>query len=127
MATPDVEGISVDELTQMPRADQDALFLNDIPIVFNLGSGKILGRFGIADRTLRVEVAHIDGGGEGVLRAFAAGCRKIALQRGVRKVDWIVHAATCAAPNQRLQQVLEARGFVVEDVPGVGLAYRRVE
>ena len=127
MAALGVEGIAIDELLRMSGAELDALVLNDREIVFNFGNSEVLGRFGIAGETLRVEVAHIDGGGEGVLRTFAVACRKVASQRHVKRIDWIVHAATCAAPNQRLQQVLEARGFAVEDVPNVGPAYRRIE
>lgn len=127
MAALGYEGIAIDELMSMSNADFDALVLNDREIVFNLGSSEILGRFGIVSETLRVEVAHIDGGGEGVLRAFATACRKVASQRHLTQIDWVVHAATCAAPNQRLQRVLEARGFAVEDVPNVGPAYRRIE
>jgi len=43
---------------------------------------------------------------------------------GLVAVEWIVHAVNCAKPNLKLRRVLERRGFKVENVEGIGQAYR---
>ena len=34
-----------------------------------------------------------------------------------------LHAVSCAKPNLKLRKVLERRGFVVEEIKGIGAAY----
>ncbi len=127
MAAQDVASYAVDELQAMSQRDLDALLGSGRPIDIRFATGRLRGRFGVADGTLRVEVSEIDGGGDAMLMTFSTGCRNLARQRGIGKIEWLVHAAACAAPNRRLQQVLPARGFTLQDVQGVGQAYRRLE
>ena len=70
-----------------------------------------------------VELTQIDGGGEGVLSTLWLLAERYAMKRGLHGVEWIVHAVSCAAANPKLRQVMERRGFRVQDVPGVGEAY----
>lgn len=116
-------GLTADELLGLAQDEIDALVLTGRPVVFTVGSAQVLGSFAIEDSKLRIELAQIDGGGEGMLIAIAALCRRFAKQRNLAAVEWVVHAVACAQPNLRLRQLLERRGFVVRDLPMVGRAY----
>ena len=70
-----------------------------------------------------VELAQIDGGGEGVLVSLASLARRYAKLHALSAVEWIVHAVSCAKPSLKLRRVLERRGFVVKQVPRMGEAY----
>ena len=80
----------------------------------------------LSDR-LVAEIAHVGGGGEGVLPLLVSLCERYCRTHAIAELEWIVHAVACANPNLRLRAALERRGFVQREVPGVGLAYRRVE
>jgi len=121
------EGLTADELLGLADAEIDALVLTGRPIVFAVGSAQVLGSFAIVDHKLRVELAQIDGGGEGVLVAIGALCRRFARQRHLAGIEWVVHAVACARPNFRLREVLDQRGFVVRDMPAIGKAYHLYE
>jgi hypothetical protein len=73
-----------------------------------------------------VELAQIDGGGEGVLPTLTSLAHQYAMRRGLKRVEWVVHALNCAEPNLKLRRVMERRGFRVADVKGIGLAYYSV-
>jgi hypothetical protein len=118
-----IEGLTPDEILALPDEDLDALVLTDAPLVLSAGSAQILGQFRIQDGFLVVELAQIDGGGEGVLPALARVAERYAEKRQLAGVEWIVHAVHCARPNLKLRRVLERRGFVVREVAGVGEAY----
>ncbi|HEU0179940.1 MAG TPA: hypothetical protein VFV58_37375 [Blastocatellia bacterium] len=70
-----------------------------------------------------LELAHIEGGGEGALPTIAALAEKYAWQNNLMAVEWIVHAVDCANPNPKLRRVLEQRGFQIQDVPGYGRTF----
>ena len=70
-----------------------------------------------------IELAQIDGGGEGVLPVLRRLAERYAQQRELDAVDWVVHAINCARPNLKLRRLLEKRGFEVRDVEGIGPAY----
>jgi hypothetical protein len=53
--------------------------LSGRPIVFRAGSAEILGEFKIKGESLMVELAQIDGGGEGVLPTLTS------LRSGMRR------------------------------------------
>lgn len=118
-----VEGYTPEELLQLPDEQLAAFVFTDEPLLFRAGSATLLGEFRVRDGRLVVELAHIDGGGEGVLPALWRLTERYARQHGLAEVEWIVHALTCAQPNRKLRRMLERRGFVIEDVPGAGLAY----
>ncbi len=118
-----VEGVSARQLLELSDAELDALLLTTDPIVFAVGSARILGRARLEPSRLVVELGHIDGGGEGVLRALWCLARAYARRHGVERVEWLVHAVTCARPNLKLRRVLEKRGFTIQEVPGVGAVY----
>jgi hypothetical protein len=127
MATPNVKSLTMNELASMPRAELEALVREGTPIDVRFGADRLRVRFTIVDGAARIEVLEVVAAGDGVLTAFASGCRNLARQSRVRSIDWIVHAAACAAPNERLQGTLTSRGFALQNVPEIGQAYRRSE
>lgn len=118
-----IEGYLPDEILSLPDEQFDALVLAGEPLVFRAGSAEILGEFKIKDESLMVELAQIDGGGEGVLPVLASLAQRYAKKRGLKKVEWIVHALNCAEPNLKLRRMMERRGFVVTEAEGIGKAY----
>jgi hypothetical protein len=69
------------------------------PLVFRAGSATILGSFKRYTSRLVIELAQIEGGGEGVLISLAALVKRYATLNGLTEIEWIVHAVTCAKPN----------------------------
>ena len=118
-----LEGYTAEEILALPTADLQAFVLRDEPLVFKAGSANLLGKFSVVDATLIMELAHVDGGGEGALPALAALANRYAAREQLEFVEWRVHAVHCARPNLKLRRVLERRGFVVRDVAGVGECY----
>lgn len=121
-----LEGLSPDEILSLPAETIEGLILCGEPLVFRAGSAEILGKFWLENETLILELCHIDGGGEGVLAAIAGVAERFAKMRGLKSLDWRVHALNCAEPNPKLRRVLERRGFVIEDVPGCGPCFHQV-
>ena len=122
-----IEGYSPDEILALPAEVLDAFVLSARPIVFRAGTAEILGEFKIRDESLIVELAQIDGGGEGVLPTLNSLAHRYAKQRGLKKVEWVVHALNCAEPNLKLRRLMERKGFKVTDVEGFGKAYYQVD
>ncbi len=122
-----IEGYTPDEILAMSNEGLRAIVLSDEPLVFRAGSANLLGRFRVQGPALVMELAHVDGGGEGALPALAALARRYALREGLTSIDWRVHAVHCARPNLKLRRVLERRGFEVGTVAGVGECYQLVE
>ena len=122
----DIEGYSVNEILSLPLEQLDAFVLSGRPIVFRAGTAAILGEVKIKGESLIVELAHIDGGGEGVLPTLTSLARQYAKTRGLKRVEWIVHALNCAEPNLKLRRVMERRGFQIVDIEGVGKAYYQI-
>lgn len=119
-----VEGVAADELLELPEEDLEMLAGAGGPVVFRMGTATVLGRVRFLPDRLMVELAQVDGGGEGVLPRLWVIADRVAQRRRLPHVEWVVHAINCAQPNLKLRRVLERRGFVVEDVPGIGMAYR---
>jgi hypothetical protein len=92
-------------------------------LVFKAGNANLLGRFQVENNALIMELAHIDGGGEGALPTIAALAKRYAAREALSHIEWRVHAVNCAKPNLKLRRVLERRGFSVRHVEGVGECY----
>jgi hypothetical protein len=118
-----LEGYTVDEVLDLPKSELQARVLRDEPLVFKAGSAKVLGKVKVANSTLFMELAHIDGGGEGALPSLASLASRTAKREGLAFVEWRVHAVHCAKPNLKLRRVLERKGFVIREVAGVGECY----
>lgn len=118
-----IEGYTVDEVLQLSNEEMRMLVLRDEPLVFKVGSANLLGRFKVADDALVMELAHVDGGGEGALPSLASLASRYAKREGLAFVEWRVHAVHCARPNLKLRRVLERRGFIVRQIDTVGECY----
>jgi hypothetical protein len=117
------EGLTETEILNFPREHLESLVLTGEPLVFRIGSAAILGEFKVAQRCLSIELAQIEEGGEGVLLALGSLARRFAIVHGLSEIEWIVHAIHCAKPNVKLRRVLVRRGFIVQNVAGIGEAY----
>ena len=107
----------------MPSEHFDVLVLTGRPIIFRAGSASGLDEFRRDEGRLIIELAQVDGGGEGVLVSLGSLAKRFARLHGIDAVEWIVHAVTCAKPNLKLRRVLDRRGFVVRTVEGIEEAY----
>jgi len=105
-----IEEYTGDELLALDAAEFDSLVFRNEPIGFRAASAGILGRFQISPSTITSELAHIDGGGEGVMLTLAGFAKQLAHKRGVAAGDWLVHAVTRVNPNPKLKVILERRG-----------------
>jgi hypothetical protein len=121
-----IEGYAPEEILSLPDEQIEAFVFAWKPLIFKAGSAEILGEFRLQSDRLTVELAQIEGGGEGVLSTLVALAERYAQSRGLNQVEWIVHAVNCAKPNPKLRRVLERRGFVIENVPSVGAAYYKL-
>jgi hypothetical protein len=121
------EGYTENEILALPKEQVVAMILTGETIVFRAGSATILGEFRVEGNRLRIELAQIEGGGEGVLLGLGALARRFALLNELSAVEWIVHAVHCAKPNLKLCRVLARRGFVVSKLPTVDEAYYKLE
>ena len=72
------EGYLPDEILNLPDEQLAALALSGEPLVFRAGSAEILGAFKLKDGNLIIELAQIDGGGEGVLPTLTSLAHKYA-------------------------------------------------
>ena len=117
------EGYTAEELLGFPEEQFDAFVFCGEPVVFNIGTAQILGQFSIKGSHLIVELAQIDGGGEGVLPAIGALANNIAKSRNLEIIEWLVHAVTCAKPNLKLRRMLEKRGFQIKQINNIGEVY----
>jgi hypothetical protein len=118
-----VEGLSADEIVALPMEELRALVVTGRPLTFRIGSATVLGEFAIDADVLVIELAHIDGGGEGVLPTIAAIAQRIARLHRLAAIEWLVYATNCARPNVRLRRMLERRGFAVTSRPGKSECY----
>jgi len=122
-----IEGFAPDELLAWPTEKLREFMHVGRPIVFRAGSATVLAELQIEARRLVIDLAHIDGGGEGVLPTLWRFGQSYARGAQYAEIEWLVHATRCAKPNPRLPKVLERMGFHVEDLPIRGLVYRRVD
>jgi hypothetical protein len=118
-----IEGYTADEILDLPPGVLDLIVLTNEPIVFTVGSANLLGRFKVEESTLFMELAHVDGGGEGALPALASLAHRYARSKRINEIAWRVHAVHCAKPNLKLRRVLERRGFAIGEVLEVGECY----
>ena len=111
----DIEGVSLKTLRALPRDEQDALLAFGRPITFRIGTATVLAEFNPDGDALTVNLAHVDGGGEGVLVVIWKAVEAYAADRTYALLTWNVHALTCVRPNPRLRVFLARRGFIEVD------------
>jgi hypothetical protein len=122
-----IEGYTPDEVLSLPHEQVEAFIFVGAPVVFRAGSAEILGEFRLRPDRLVIELAQVEGGGEGVLPTLSVLAERYAKGRGLSKIEWVVHAVNCASPNPKLRRVLDRRGFAVCDVSGFGTAYYKLQ
>jgi hypothetical protein len=118
-----IEGESLIEILQWPEEYFDNLVLIDQPIAFKIGTAEVLGQFANTQEELIVELAQIEGGGEGVLPAISKLAHHIAKLKSITTIVCIVHALNCAETNLKLRAHLEKTGFAITHIPGKGKVY----
>ena len=118
-----IEGESLKAILKWPEHYFDDLVLIDSPIVLHIGSAEVLGQFCVKNNELLVELAQIDGGGEGVLPVISRVAKRIAKLKSISTIHCIVHAVNCAQPNLKLRAHLLKTGFEVKEVPEKGIAF----
>ncbi len=121
------EGLTSDEILSLRKDAVEQLVLVNEPIVFRAGSALILARFSVDADRLTLELAQIEGGGEGVLPSLASLAKQFARLNRLSAIEWIVHAVSCAHPNLKLRRVLEHRGFEVKKMGDGREAYHLLE
>jgi hypothetical protein len=118
-----IEGYTSDELLALPTAELDAFVFIGRPVVVRVGSAEVLAECHGRDTTLVVDLAHIDGGGEGALPTLTTFLDRFAQRRGFQRVEWLVRATNCARPNDKLRRVLVRKGFEIRNLAEFGECY----
>jgi hypothetical protein len=72
------EGLSEEEILSLPKEEIEQFILVGEPIVFRAGSAVLLGSFKLNSNRLIIELAQIEGGGEGVLTSLASLAKRYA-------------------------------------------------
>ena len=73
------EGFTEEEIPGLPAETVENLIILGEPIVFRAGTATVLGSFKISRERLVIELAQIEGGGEGVLVALGSLTRRYPL------------------------------------------------
>lgn len=82
-----IEGLTYSELLELSPDDFRGLALTGNPIVFRMGSAAVLGRFAVENSVIVIELAQIDGGGEGVLPTIAKIVRQVAIRERAKSAE----------------------------------------
>lgn len=122
----DIDGLSGEEWLALPPEEFDAL-VSVGPVLFRVGTAEVLAELRVAPDGATIILGHIDGGGEGVLLRLWVLARALCHQRGWSRLEWVVHAATCARPNRKLQRMLALKGFQVVTLDEHGKVYHLVD
>lgn len=122
-----IEGYKPKEILAFSDEEIRTWVMVDKPLIFKIGSAEILGQFKIDSNKLVIELAQIDGGGEGVLPTLWLLARQYAIRNELDCVEWFIHAVYCAKPNLKLQRVLQRRGFAIQNFADIGTVYHYVD
>ncbi len=110
-----IEGYTTKELENLVETnDFETLIFSNTPVVINAGSAEILAQFHKENNELHIDLAHIDGGGEGVLISINSLARKYAIKKNYIAINWYVNATNCANPNPKLQRILKLKNYKVK-------------
>ena len=117
-----IESDTSDEILALSGGELESLVIIGDPLAFCAGSAQILGEFCINDACLRVELAPIKGGGEGVLPTLWLLVERDARACDLGAIEWVMDATNGARPRSKLRPLLERRIFEARDVAGCGEA-----
>ena len=118
-----IDGLTSAEFQALSEEEMDGLVFCDHPVAFHIGSAEILGQFRKFQNRIEIELAHIEGGGEGALPLIWKLASSYARLRRFENIDWYVHAVNCANPNPKLQRVLLRKKFAIVEKDGVDVFY----
>ena len=59
------------------------------PLVIRAGTAEVLGEFCANAGTRGVDLAHIEGAGEGVLPSLVSLIRRYAVSRNLEQIEWL--------------------------------------
>ncbi len=121
-----IEGYTQDEILSFSSENIDEFLLCNTPVVIKIGSAEILCEFRQRENRLIVELAHIDGGGEGILPTLLVFIEQYAKRKGLKQIEWRVYALNCANPNLKLRRIIERKGFVAKQFES-GMAYHLLQ
>jgi hypothetical protein len=108
-----IEGLTPEQLLNLEELE--SLAVTGAPVVFRVGSANLLAEFSIEEQTLKVELAVVENGGEGVLPALFSVIERSAVKRGLVAIEWWIYARNCAVPNPKLERILTRLGFQVRE------------
>ncbi|WP_369994417.1 hypothetical protein [Winogradskyella sp.] len=119
-----IEGYTTKELENLVETnDFETLIFSNTPVVINAGSAEILAQFHKENNELHIDLAHIDGGGEGVLISINSLARKYAIKKNYIAINWYVNATNCANPNPKLQRILKLKNYKVKSFKSKGSVF----
>lgn len=123
-----IEGYTIQELNDLiGTTDFEELIFSNRPVVFNAGSAQILGQFHKIGNELHIDLAHVEGGGEGVLVSINSLTKKYAIKKGFEVINWYVNATNCAKPNLKLQRILKLKHYEVRTFENKGAVFYKKE
>jgi hypothetical protein len=120
-----IEGFRPDDLPAALGPDLEAEVMTGRPMVARIGTAEVLISLAMNGGLFRAELAHVDGGGEGVLPTLISVIVRLARRRGAEEIEWLVFATNCAKPHPMLRPLLERRGFEVREIEHRGFCYYR--
>jgi hypothetical protein len=82
-----IEGYRPDELPEGLDPGLEAEIVNGRPLVARIGTAEVLISLALEGHLLRAELAHVDGGGEGVLPTLIPIILRFARRRGATEID----------------------------------------
>lgn len=97
------EGLREEDVLNLPKEEVEKLILVGEPLVFLIGSATLLGSFKVERERLVIELAQIEGGGEGVLVSLSSLARRYANLRQLSGIEWIVHAGILCQTKSQTQ------------------------
>jgi hypothetical protein len=92
-----IEGLTTEELLNIEELE--SLTVTGAPLVFSAGSADILAEFAIEEQTLKVELAVIENGGEGVLPKLISVIERSAVKRGIVAIEWWIYGNRSHPPR----------------------------
>lgn len=112
-----IDGLSPDELLDLVKdPEYEAMIFIDEPIIFKIGTSTVLAQLEKTDRSIVIEISHIEGGGEGVLVTLNSTLKKYCRLKDIETLEWFIYATNCVNPNPKLGRVLVLKGYrVVND------------
>src|SRR5437763_7504599 len=105
------QGFSRDEILRLPAEQIEKLILTGEPIIFSVGTARILGEFRLRDNYLLVTLAQIEGGGEGVLPSLWLLIEDYARSRSLKAVEMDCSCGKLRQAESKAQAGTGAQGL----------------